>query len=65
MRLGQPDNDILKKRLFLDRAKNNGIEEHLKRNMHRGLETMYSPEALGSLEAKCSKMILDCVDWDS
>jgi hypothetical protein len=33
--------------------------------MHRGLDTMYSSEALGSLEAKCSKMILDCVDWDS
>jgi hypothetical protein len=34
------------------------------KNEHRGLDSRYSREQLGGLEATCSKMILDCVDWD-
>lgn len=35
-----------------------------KSGLHRGLDKRYSTEQLDSLEAKCSKMILDCVAWD-
>lgn len=33
--------------------------------MHRGLDSKYSAERMGGLEVTCSKMILDCVDWES
>lgn len=41
------------------------MESLFKHGPHRGLETRYTPEGLGSMEMKCSKMILDCVDWDA
>lgn len=41
------------------------IEIYETQNPHRGLDTKYPLDKLGGLEATCSKMILDCVDWDS
>jgi hypothetical protein len=61
----QLDTDILKKRVFLGRSTQGSIDPKEKTGMQRGLETRYTVEQMGSLEAKCSKMILDCVAWDS
>jgi len=41
-RLGQPDSDILKKRLYQNRIPDSGpVEYEMKSNSHRGLETKY------------------------
>jgi hypothetical protein len=30
---------------------------------HRGLEEVYTQGDLARMESKCSRLILDCVDW--
>ena len=39
------------------------IDQSLKSNNWRGLDYAMSSDSRALLEQKCSRMILDCVDW--
>ena len=42
---------------------NRDLQQKLEKNAWRGLDHGMARENLDLLEQKCSKLILDCVDW--
>lgn len=44
---------------------NMNIDKKLRKDEWRGLNTVYNRDAMDLLEQKCSKLILDCIDWQN
>lgn len=58
----QRKDSLLKRSMQIQRDGKEEIRANLN-DEHRGLLDVYTPYDLKRLESRCSKLILDCIDW--